>query len=159
MFIYYLLHELFELMSVRELAVVLELSEFMAFQKQPMFMNKVRVHEQNTFMNRTRACTCMKIPFVIQEYSLTVNGHFHERSWTLIVFCSRTFMIYPWIFMNFSPGLDYCRIHLFIFKNDGRAQCGTYLDYIGELKSLHMTVNVWSMWAKCPHTQGHYGSK
>ena len=55
MFIYYLLHELFELMSVRELAVVHELSEFMAFQKQPMFKVKVQsesswtehVHELN----------------------------------------------------------------------------------------------------------------
>ena len=28
-----------------------ELSEFMTVHEQPMFMNKVRIHEQNRFMN------------------------------------------------------------------------------------------------------------
>ena len=51
MFINYLVHEFFEFMVFHELALVYELSEFMTVHEQPMFMNKVRVHEQNKFMN------------------------------------------------------------------------------------------------------------
>ena len=51
MFINYLVHDFFEFMVVHELALVHELSEFMTVYEQPMFMNKVRVHEQNKFMN------------------------------------------------------------------------------------------------------------
>ena len=51
MFINYLIHDFFEFMVVHELALVHELSEFMTVHEQPMFMNKVRVHEQNKFMN------------------------------------------------------------------------------------------------------------
>ena len=51
MFINYLVHEFFGFMVVHELALVHELSEFMTVHEQPMFMNKVRVHEQNKFMN------------------------------------------------------------------------------------------------------------
>ena len=45
------IHEFVEFMFVHELALVHELSEFMTVYEQPMFMNKVRVHEQNKFMN------------------------------------------------------------------------------------------------------------
>ena len=58
MFIDYLVDELFELMVVHELALAHELSEFMSVHEQPMFMNKVRVHEQNKFMN---SWTFMKV--------------------------------------------------------------------------------------------------
>ena len=51
MFINYLVHELFLFMAAHELAMVHELSEFMTAHKQLMLMNKVRVHEQNKFMN------------------------------------------------------------------------------------------------------------
>ena len=51
MFINSLVHDFFELMVVHELALVNEVSEFMTVHEQPMFMNKVRVHEQNKFMN------------------------------------------------------------------------------------------------------------
>ena len=77
MFINYLVHELFEFMVVHELALVHELSEFMTVHEQPMFMSKVRVHEQNKFMN---AWTFIKISFVVQEYSWTVYEHVDERS-------------------------------------------------------------------------------
>ena len=40
----------FEFMVVHELALVHELIEFMAVYEKPMFMNKVRFHEQNKFM-------------------------------------------------------------------------------------------------------------
>ena len=33
---------------------------------------------------------------------LSWKSHFDERSWTLIVFCSRIFIDYSWIFMNSS---------------------------------------------------------
>ena len=51
MFINYLVHEFVKSIVVHELALVHELSEFMTVHEQPMFMNKVRVHEQNKFMN------------------------------------------------------------------------------------------------------------
>ena len=51
MFINYLAHDFFVFMVVHELALVHELSEFMTVHEQLMFMNKVRVHEQNKFMN------------------------------------------------------------------------------------------------------------
>ena len=51
MFINYLVHEFFEFMAVQELALVHELYEFMTVHEQSMFMNKVRVHEQNKFIN------------------------------------------------------------------------------------------------------------
>ena len=51
MLINYLVHEFVEFMVVHELALNYELSEFMTVHEQPMFMNKVRVHEQNKFMN------------------------------------------------------------------------------------------------------------
>ena len=51
MFINYLVHEFVEFMVVRELALVHELSELMTVHEQPMFMNKVRVHQQNKFIN------------------------------------------------------------------------------------------------------------
>ena len=60
MFIDYLVHEFFEIMVVHELALVHELIEFMTVYEQPMFINKMRVHEQNKFM---------KVSFVVQEYS------------------------------------------------------------------------------------------
>ena len=99
MFTNYLVHEFFEFMVVHELALVHELSEFMTVHEQPMFMNKVRVHEQNKFMN---SWAFMKVSFVVQEYSWTVHEHVDKRSWTFIVFCSRTFMNYSWMFMNSS---------------------------------------------------------
>ena len=99
MFINYLVHEFVEFMDVHELALIHELSEFMTVHEQPMFMIKVRIHEQNKFMN---SWTFMKVSFVVQEYSWTVHEHVDERSWTLIVFCSRTFMNYSWMFMNSS---------------------------------------------------------
>ena len=64
-------------------SLVHELSEFMNVHEQLMFMNKVRVHEQNKFMN---SWTFMKVSFVVQEYSWTVHEHVDERSWTFIVF-------------------------------------------------------------------------
>ena len=51
MFIKNLVRDFFEFMVVHELALVHELSEFITVHEQPMFMNKVRVHEQNKFMN------------------------------------------------------------------------------------------------------------
>ena len=51
MFINYLVYELFDFMVVYDLALVHELIEFMTVYEQPMFMNKVRVHEQNRFTN------------------------------------------------------------------------------------------------------------
>ena len=51
MLINYLVHEFVEFVVFHELALVNELSEFMTVHEQPMFMNKVRVHEQNKFMN------------------------------------------------------------------------------------------------------------
>ena len=51
MLINYLVHEIFEFMVVHKLALVRELSVFMTVHEQPMFMNKVRVHEQNKFIN------------------------------------------------------------------------------------------------------------
>ena len=65
MFINYPVHELFECMAVHELALVHELSEFMAFREQPKFMSQVRVHEQNKFM---------KVSFVVQN-SLVDREH------------------------------------------------------------------------------------
>ena len=50
MLIDYLVHDFFEFMVVHELALVHESVEFMTVYEQPMFMNKVRVHEQNKFM-------------------------------------------------------------------------------------------------------------
>ena len=64
MFINYLVHKLFECVAVHELALVHELSEFMAFREQPKFMNYVRVREQNTLMN---SCIFMKVSFVVQN--------------------------------------------------------------------------------------------
>ena len=84
MFINYLVNEFFEFMVVHELALVHELSEFMTVHEQPMFMNKVRVYEQNKSMN---SWTFMKVSFVVQEYSWTVHEHVDERSY---FFCSRT---------------------------------------------------------------------
>ena len=46
-----MVHELFKFMAIHELALVHELSEFLAVHDQIKFMNKVRVHEQNTFIN------------------------------------------------------------------------------------------------------------
>ena len=83
MFINYLIHEL----VVHELALIHELSEFKTVHEQPMFMNKVRVHEQNKFMN---SWTFMKVSFVVEEYSWAVYEHVDERWWTFIVFCSQT---------------------------------------------------------------------
>ena len=60
MFVNYLGHGFVEFMVVHELALVHELSEFTTLHEQPMFINKVRVHEKNTFM---------KVLFVVQEYS------------------------------------------------------------------------------------------
>ena len=57
MFIDYLVRDFFEIMVVHELALVHELIEFMTVYEQPMFMNKVRVHEQNKFTGWTSACT------------------------------------------------------------------------------------------------------
>ena len=51
MFVNYLARDFFEFMVVHELALVHELSEFMTVHEQTMLMNKVRVHEQNRFMN------------------------------------------------------------------------------------------------------------
>ena len=45
-------------MIVHELALVHVFSEFMTAHEQPMFKNKVRVHEQNKFMN---SLTFMKV--------------------------------------------------------------------------------------------------
>ena len=64
--VYYLVHKLFEFMVVYDLALVHELIEFMTVYEQPMFMNKVKVHEQNRFMI---SGTFMKVSFVVQEYS------------------------------------------------------------------------------------------
>ena len=50
MFIDSLVHEFFWFMVVHELALVHELIEFMTVYEQPMFMNKVGVHEQNKFI-------------------------------------------------------------------------------------------------------------
>ena len=61
-FLDYLVHELFEFMVVNELALVHEISEFMTVHEQLMFMNKVRVHKQNKFMN---SWTFMKVSFVV----------------------------------------------------------------------------------------------
>ena len=60
MFIDYLAHDFFEIMVVHELI------EFMTVYEQSMFMNKVRVHEQNKFMI---SLTFIKVSFVVQEYS------------------------------------------------------------------------------------------
>ena len=45
MFIDYLIHEFFGFMAVHELALVHELIVLMTVYEQPMFMNKVRVHD------------------------------------------------------------------------------------------------------------------
>ena len=89
MFINYLVHGVFEFMAIHELALVHELSEFMAVYEQPKSM----------LMN---SWIFMKVSFVVQEYLWTVHELFDERSWTLKVFCSRTFMNYSWMFMNSS---------------------------------------------------------
>ena len=54
---------------------------------------KVRVHARNKF---TIWWTFMKVSFVVTEYSWTVHEHVDERSWTFIVFCSRTFLKSSW---------------------------------------------------------------
>ena len=51
MFINCLVHEFVEFVVVHELALVHELSEFMTVRELSMFMNTVRVHEHNKFMN------------------------------------------------------------------------------------------------------------
>ena len=91
MFINFLFHGLVEFMVVHELALLHELSEFMTVHEQPMVMNKVRVHEQNKFLN---SWTSMKVSFVVQKYSWTVQEHVCERSRTFIVFNQRTDMSY-----------------------------------------------------------------
>ena len=48
-------------MVVHELALVHELIEFMTVYEQPMFMNKVRIHEQDKF---NISWTFMKISFM-----------------------------------------------------------------------------------------------
>ena len=53
-------HEFFGFMAVHELALVHEIIVLMTVYEQPMFMNKVRVHDQNKFI---------KVSFVVQEYS------------------------------------------------------------------------------------------
>ena len=58
MFINYLVDEFVEFMVAHELALVHEFSKFMTVHEQPMFMNKVRVHKQNKFMN---SWTFMKV--------------------------------------------------------------------------------------------------
>ena len=85
MFITYLVQGLVEFMVVHELALVHEIFEFMTVHEQLMFMNKVRVHEKNKFLN---SWTSMKVSFVVQKYSWTVQEHVCERSRTFIVFCS-----------------------------------------------------------------------
>ena len=47
----YRVHEFFEFMVLYEPALVHELSEFMTVHEQPIFMNKVRVHEQNKLLS------------------------------------------------------------------------------------------------------------
>ena len=81
MFINYLVHEIVEFMVVHGLALVHELSEFITVHEQPMFMNKVRVHEQNNFMNfhESLICCCIHEPFMntffVLEHSWTMNVH------------------------------------------------------------------------------------
>ena len=58
MFITYLVHGCVEFMFVHELALVHAYSEFMTVHEQPMFMNKVRVQEQNKFMNFHESLIC-----------------------------------------------------------------------------------------------------
>ena len=50
MVIDYLVHDFFEFVVDHELALLRELIEFKTVYEQPLFMNKVRVHEQNKFM-------------------------------------------------------------------------------------------------------------
>ena len=68
-------------MVVHELALVRELSEFMTVHEQPMFMNKVRVHEQNKFMN---SWPFMKVSFLLfknnNEPFMNTLMNVHERS-------------------------------------------------------------------------------
>ena len=86
LFLEYLVNDFFEFIVVHELALVHELIEFMTVYEQPMFMNKVRVHDQNKFMI---SWTFIKVSFVVQEYSWTVHEHVdvqffvHENSWTI----------------------------------------------------------------------------
>ena len=81
MLINYLVHEFFEFMVVHELSPVHELSEFMTVHEQLFFMNKIKVHGRNKFMN---SWTFMKVSFVVQEYQWTVHKHVDERSRTFI---------------------------------------------------------------------------
>ena len=85
-------------MVVHELSLVYEVSEFMTVHEHLMFMNKVRVHEQNKLMN---LWTFTNVLFAVQEYSWTVHEHVDQRR-TFIVFYLRTFMNYSWMFMNSS---------------------------------------------------------
>ena len=70
------------------------------------------------FMNRISSWTheFHKSLLVVQEYSWTVHAHVDKRWWTFIVYCSRTFMNYSWIFMNgswsFHRVIGWCSITL-----------------------------------------------
>ena len=64
MFINYLVHELIEFMVVHELVLVHELYEFMTVHEQPMFRNKLRVHEHNKFMNFHESLICCSRIFI-----------------------------------------------------------------------------------------------
>ena len=64
-------------MVVHELALGHELSEFMTVHEQLMFMNKVRVHNHNKFIN---SWIFMQVSLVVQEYSWAVHEHVDGRS-------------------------------------------------------------------------------
>ena len=61
MFINYLVHQFFEFISL-----IHELSEFMTVHEQLMFMNKVRVNDQNKLLN---SLTFMNVLFGVKEDS------------------------------------------------------------------------------------------
>ena len=102
------------LMNVHECSLTIwfmNLSSSWSFMNLPWFMNYLSSWPfmNNTcswtkckFMNKISSWAFMKVSFVVQEYSWTVHEHVDERSWKFIVFCSRTFMNYSWMFMNSS---------------------------------------------------------
>ena len=72
--------------------------------EQPMFMNKVRVHEQNKLMN---SWTFMKVSFIVQEYSWTVHEHVDEPlSFFLFTNIHELFLNVHEQFMLISPGKE-----------------------------------------------------
>ena len=88
MFINYLVHELFQLVAVYELALVHEFSEFMAVYGQPKVTNKVRFHEHNNFMKSwIFILSCLDFEILLEllicivYVNLTLLWYFYCNRW------------------------------------------------------------------------------